>query len=91
MAFEQEERDVLRFLRKVLLNVAAWVASPFLMLAFLFFLLEKPLLWSLICLAVASLLLVAALVVWLVVRARLRDARRTVELVADSDIFRPRP
>lgn len=90
MALEKEERDVIRFLRRVLLNVALWVASPFLALAFLFLLLQKPALWILVPLAVALLLLAAALVLFLVVRARLRATRRSVEWLADNDV-RPPP
>lgn len=76
--FAKEERDVLRFLRKVLLKVALVVASPFFMLAFLFFLLEKPPIWSLVCLAVGALFVAAGGIVFLVVRARLRAAREAV-------------
>ena len=87
--FHPEERDLLRFLRKVLLNVALIVASPFFMLAFLFFLLEKPALWSLVCLAIGAFFVAAGLVVFWVVRARLVKAARAVEWVGDNDILRP--
>lgn len=88
------ETDLLRFLRKILTSVVLLVASPFLMLAFLFFLLEKPWLWSLIALAIALLLYAAAFVVYVVVRARLRAVRQAADWapgVADSDIPRARP
>lgn len=88
---ESEERDIFRFLRKVVLNIALWVASPFLMLAFLFLLFRKPALWILVPLAVAALVLTGALILFLVVRARLRDARRTVEVLADNDFLHPPP
>lgn len=90
----QTEQDLLKFLRRILTSVTLLVASPFLMLAFLFFLLEKPALWSLISLGVAVLLYTAAAVVYVVVRARLRALRQTAEWVgrvADSDILRPGP
>lgn len=82
--------EVARFARKVILNVALVVASPFLMLAFLFFLLERPAVWSLVPLAIALLLYAAALVVWLVVRERLRAAAQAVE-VFTADEFTRRP
>lgn len=89
--YEREERDIVLFLRRVLLKVALIAASPFFMLAFLFLLLEKPALWSLVPLAVGLLLVTVGLVVWLVVRSRVRRLRRELEWVADNDILRPPP
>ncbi|HVM44970.1 MAG TPA: hypothetical protein VM582_03455 [Candidatus Thermoplasmatota archaeon] len=88
--FHQEERDISTFLRKVILKVALIVASPFFMLAFLFLLLQKPPLWSLVPLAAGLLLVAAGLAVWLVARMRLRAVRRELERLGDNDILRPR-
>lgn len=88
--FDDKEAEALfRFLLKVILNVALIASSPFLMLAFLFFLLEKPLLWSLIPLGVAGLLIVAALIVWLVVRSKLRALQRELAPFIEVDGFEP--
>ena len=87
---EAEARAVTRFLLKPILHLIAIVASPFFMLAFLFFLLDKHPLWSLIPLAVGVLLLCAGLVAWLVLRARLLDAARQVDTTVafvDNDIL----
>ena len=82
--FEQEEKDILVFLRKVLLNVALLVASPFLMLAFLFFLLQKPPLWSLVPLAIGLAFVALGLAAFLYAKVRLRQARERVERAIDQ-------
>lgn len=84
-----EENEISTFLRRVLLKVALVVASPFFMLAFLFVLLEKPALWSLIALAAGALIVAAAVAVWLVLRARLRTLQTSMAWVADNDIPPP--
>ena len=73
--WDEAEPPILRFLLKVVLTAGAFVASPFLALAFLFFLLDKPPLWILIPLSIGALVLVVALVAWLVARAKLRELR----------------
>lgn len=90
MAVEREARAVTRLLLKPILHLVAIVASPFFMLAFLFLLLEKPPLWSLIPLAIGVLLVLVGLLVWVVVRARLLDAARQVDATVafvDHDIL----
>lgn len=76
VAWDELEPPVLRFVLRVVLAVGAVVAAPFLALAFLFFLLEKPFLWWIaVPLAVAALVLLLAVGAWLFVRSKLRDLR----------------
>lgn len=88
---QTQARELSRFLLKPVLHVTAIVASPFFMLAFLFFLLEKPALWSLVSLAVGTLLVVAGLLVWALVRARLVGLAKDIDTLADSPVLRPPP
>lgn len=83
---------MLRFLLRVLLGVAALVAAPFLALAFLFFLLEKPLLWIWIPLGIAVGIVLLALLGWLFARSRLRFARGHLDRAAAiEEAFRGAP
>lgn len=88
---QSEARELSRFLLRPILQVTAIVASPFLALSFLFALLQKPALWSLVPLAIGVALLVAGLLVWALVRARLVGLAKKVDALADSDILRPPP
>lgn len=88
---QAEARELSRFLLKPILHVTALVASPFLAAAFLFVLLQKPALWSLIPLAIGIVLLIAGVLVWAIVRARLVGLAKEVDKLADSDILRPPP
>ena len=95
VAWDELEPPVLRFVLRVVLAVGAVGASPFLALAFLFFLLDKPFLWWIaIPLGVAVVIIMLALGAWLFVRAKLRELRHHVGRVARvEDALRggPRP
>ena len=73
--WDETEPHVTRFLLKVILYVALLAATPLVGLAILFALLQKPLWWAAIPLGVAILLVAAGLLLWLFVRARLKQAR----------------
>lgn len=79
-ALEDTEPHVLRGLRKVILGAAAVLASPFLMLTFLFFLLEKPWTWMAVTGSIAGCIFAAALVGYLMLRARIRGVRRSISM-----------
>lgn len=82
LTWDQLEPSVLRFLLRVLLGVAAIISAPFLALAFLFFLLDKPLLWVWIPLGIAAAVGLVALLAWLFARSRLRFARGHLDRAA---------
>lgn len=81
--WDELEPQVLAFLLRVVLMVGAVVASPFLALALLFFLLDRPFWWWIAVPLIAALLpILAAIVGWFFVRAKLRGARAKIESVA---------
>lgn len=86
---QHEARELSRFLLKPILHVTMVVASPFFALGFLFFLLGKPALWSLVPLAVGALLLVTGSLVWAVVRWRLVGLAKDLDALVDKDILGP--
>lgn len=86
----REAEELSRFLLKPVLHVTGIVASPFLMLAFLFLLLEKPPLWVLLPLTVALLLAGAGALVWILLRARLLRLSRELERLAPPQDDEPR-
>lgn len=68
---------------KVVLGVAAVLASPFLAAAFLFWLLDKPFLWWIaIPLMAAALPLLVAIGAWLFVRSKLKAMRAHLDRAA---------
>lgn len=83
--WDAAEPHVHRFLLKVILTIGALAAAPFLALAIVLVLLGKPWLWAAIAAACGGLLLLAALVLFLVVRSRLRDARGHLELASKAE------
>lgn len=80
-AWDEAEPHVFRFLLKVALTVSVWVASPFFALAFGFFLFGKPLLWTGVAAGLGLAVLLAGLLVYLVVRHKLRRLRRRLDEV----------
>lgn len=77
-AWDDAEPHVLRFLLKVALKGALYLATPFFALAFLFFLLAKPLTWILVAAGVGCCVLALGFVGFLVLKARLRRLRAKV-------------
>lgn len=73
--WDEAEPPLMRFLLKVLLQISLVAATPFFALTLLFFYLQKPLLWMAIPASIGLLIVVAGLVLWLVVRAKLRGLR----------------
>lgn len=86
---QHEARELSRFLLKPILQVTMVLASPFFALAFLFLLLRKPALWSLVPLTVGAFLLVGGLLVWAIVRWRLVGLAKDLDALADNDILGP--
>jgi hypothetical protein len=79
---------VLKLLLKVALTGGMVAATPFLALAFLFLLLQKPLLWVAIPAGVGALLFLLGLVAYLILRAKLRRLRARVQAARDlEDLF----
>lgn len=78
-------------LRKLILNVALFAASPFFMLTFLFFLLQKPVLWMAVTASIGALVLALGYAAWLVVRARLAPVVQAMEAVDQAGTFFERP
>ncbi|HWH08182.1 MAG TPA: hypothetical protein VNX21_03215 [Candidatus Thermoplasmatota archaeon] len=83
--------DALLPLRKLILTIALFAASPFWMLTFLFFLLQKPLAWMAVTASVAVLVLALGYVAWLVVRARLAPVVRAMEMMDQGGTFFENP
>lgn len=79
--------DMLSPLRKLILTIALFAASPFFMLTFLFFLLEKPLPWMAVTASIGALVLALGYVAWLVVRARLAAVLRAAEAMHGAETF----
>lgn len=77
-AWDELEPRVLRVLLKVALAVALVAAAPFYALSVLFFLLDKPLWWLAIPAAVGTSILLLGVLVWVVVRSKLRAWRRHI-------------
>jgi hypothetical protein len=87
-AWDHAEPHVLKLLLKVSLTGGIMAATPFLALAFLFLLLEKPLLWIAIPASVGASLFLLGLVAYLVLRAKLRRLRARVQAARDlEDMF----
>lgn len=84
-AWDHAEPHVLRLLLKVALTGAFLAATPFLALALLFLLLQKPLLWVAIPVGAAATLLLLGLCAYLVLRAKLRRLRARVEAARDLE------
>ena len=79
--------DMLFPVRKLILNVALFAASPFFMLTFLFFLLQKPLVWMAVAASIGALVLALGYVAWLVVRARLAPVVEAAEAMHEAETF----
>lgn len=81
-AWDETEGPVLRVLLRILLTVAMVLAAPFFAAAFLFLLLEKPIAWTLVAGSIGAVFVTLALVAWLVIRAKLRAMRRSLDEAA---------
>ncbi len=79
--------EVLLPVRKLIRTLALFAASPFFMLTFLFFLLQKPLLWMAVTAGIGALVLALGYVAWLVVRARLAPVLRAAEAMHQAETF----
>lgn len=75
-AWDEAEPHVFRLMLRAALYVSLWGASPFFAFAFGFWLFDKPLLWIAIPAALGVLVLLLGLVLFLVVRAKLRRLRQ---------------
>ena len=84
-AWDHAEPHVLRILLKVALTGGIVAATPFLALALLFVLLAKPILWVAIPATAGGILFLLGVVVYLVLRHKLRRLRAKVEAVRDVE------
>ena len=86
-AWDHAEPHVLKLLLKVALTGGIVAATPFLALAFLFVLLQKPMLWIAIPAGVGAFLFLLGLLAYLVLRHKLRRLRAKVEAARDVEGF----
>lgn len=79
--------EMLLPLRKLIMTLSLFAASPFFMLTFLFFLLQKPALWMGVTASIGALVLALGWVAWLVVRARLSPVVHAMEAMDQVGTF----